>query len=196
MSNHNPNRSINARIIQEQLPPITFQRKKRKRQRLFTKDIENLLYAMGDKPVSTELTVNTLEDILVDYITQLSYQMLNFARTQNRTRIKLNDLAFVLRNDPLGLARFQYIMEQSYKIERAKKMFDDSTKDFKEDDFDNDDVEEDEEDQHENENENAATQQNTEDGTQTQSTQSSKKSSKEGKKKKRKVTGNVMLKKD
>ena len=102
------------------LPSVTNQ-KERKRQRLFAKDIENLLYAMGDRPVSTEATVNALEDVLVEYISQISYSMVNFAKSQNRTRVKLNDLAFTLRNDPMKLARFRYILEQSYKIEKAKK---------------------------------------------------------------------------
>ena len=60
-------------------------RKERKRQRLFAKDIENLLYAMGDRPVSTEATVNALEDVLVEYISQISYSMVNFARVKSNT---------------------------------------------------------------------------------------------------------------
>ena len=78
------------------LPSVTNQKRKRRRQRLFAKDIENLLYAMGDRPVSTEATVNALEDVLVEYISQISYSMVNFAKSQNRTRVKLNDLAFTL----------------------------------------------------------------------------------------------------
>lgn len=112
------------------LPPITHVRRKRKKQRLFTKDIENLLYAMGDRPVSTDLTVNALEDILVEYLVDLSVNIHKFAKSQGRTRIKMNDLGFTLRNDPLKLARFQYIIEQSYKIERAKKMFEDKTTNY------------------------------------------------------------------
>ncbi|RCK65565.1 Transcription initiation factor TFIID subunit 13 [Candida viswanathii] len=112
-------------------------------------DIENLLYAMGDRPVSTDATVNALEDVLVEYITQVSYSMVNFAKSQNRTRVKLNDLAFTLRNDPAKLARFRYILEQSYRIERAKRMFDDNNDKYdgdskNEEDADADEDEEDE----------------------------------------------------
>ena len=132
------------------LPSVTNQKRKRKRQTLWAKEIENMLYAMGDRPVSTEATVNALEDVLVEYISQISYSMVNFAKSQNRTRVKLNDLAFTLRNDPMKLARFRYILEQSYKIEKAKKMFDDDKYDNKNHEDDDDDDEEDEDD-HENE---------------------------------------------
>ncbi|RLV92928.1 ERAD-associated E3 ubiquitin-protein ligase DOA10 [Spathaspora sp. JA1] len=120
-------------MITQTLPPITQTKRKRKKQRLFTKDIENLLYAMGDRPVSTDSTVSALEDILVEYLSDLSSQILTFSRSQGRSRIKMNDLAFALRNDPLKLARFQYIIEQSHKIERAKKMFEDKTMNYSDD---------------------------------------------------------------
>ncbi|KAI3404607.1 hypothetical protein KGF56_002602 [Candida oxycetoniae] len=114
--------------VNQNLPPIQYP--KRKRKGLFTKDIENILYAMGDTPFSHESTVNAVEDILIEYIATLATQMVDRAVSQGRrNRIKLNDLAFVLRNDPLKLSRMLYILEQSHKIEKAKKMFDDEAQD-------------------------------------------------------------------
>lgn len=178
------------------LPPITNPKRKRKRQKLFAKDIENLLYAMGDRPVSTDATVNALEDVLVEYITQVSYLMVNFAKSQNRTRVKLNDLAFTLRNDPAKLARFRYILEQSYKIERAKRMFDDNNDkydgDSKNDQEEGDDDDEDNEDQPEAEG--VASGGSTSDKMQRLNGKSRPDiSDKQQKKKRRKVTGNVMV---
>lgn len=181
------------------LPPITNPKRKRKRQKLFTKDIENLLYAMGDRPVSTDATVNALEDVLVEYITQVSYLMVNFAKSQNRTRVKLNDLAFTLRNDPAKLARFRYILEQSYKIERAKRMFDDNndkydgdSKNNEEEDDDEDEDNDDNEDQPEAEG--VASGGSTSDKMQRLNGKSRPNIlDKQEKKKRRKVTGNVMV---
>ena len=79
---------------------------------------------MGDRPYSLDSTVSALEDILVDFISRLSHTMVNYASSQGRNRIKLNDLEFALRNDPLKLGLMLYILEQSHKIERAKKLFD------------------------------------------------------------------------
>lgn len=106
------------------LPPVIYP--KRKRKGLFTKDIENLLFAMGDAPYTQESTINAIEDILIDYVTMLASKMVHRASSQGRrNRIKLNDLAFVLRHDPLKLSRMLYILEQSHRIEKAKKMFND-----------------------------------------------------------------------
>lgn len=107
------------------LPPPAITTVKRKRKpRLFTKDIESLLYAMGDGPVSLESTINALDDCLSEYLVDLSHKSLDVAKAYGRTRIKIDDLPLVLKNDPVKLARFNYIREQSLKIEMAKKMFD------------------------------------------------------------------------
>ena len=50
----------------------------------------------------------------------------------------------------MKLARFRYILEQSYKIEKAKKMFDDDKYDNKNHEDDDDDDDEEDEDNHEN----------------------------------------------
>ncbi|RKP30270.1 TFIID-18kDa-domain-containing protein [Metschnikowia bicuspidata] len=99
------------------------QPRRRKRQ-LFNKDIENLLYAMGDGPVSLDATVACLEDCLVDYLTDLAHEALRYARSQGRSRVKIYDLPFALRHDPMKLGRMNYIRDQLIKIERAKKMYD------------------------------------------------------------------------
>ncbi|KAK6454314.1 transcription initiation factor IID, 18kD subunit-domain-containing protein [Scheffersomyces xylosifermentans] len=164
--------------ITQQLPPITNTKRKRRKQRLFQKDIENLLFAMGDRPVSTDLTVQALEEILVEYLTDLSRDILAYARSQGRNRIKMNDLMFALRNDPLKLARYQYTIEQSQRIERAKKLFEENDVSEAQVHAQNSSAEEEEEEEEEDRG----------------LTKAGKK--RKYKKKKRKVTGNVMFKSD
>jgi transcription initiation factor TFIID subunit 13 len=146
------------------LPPITNLKKRRRKQRIFQKDIEALLYGMGDGPILSDQTVGALEDILQEYLMDLCHKTLGYAKSQGRSRIKMNDICFTLRNDPLKLARFQYILEQTYRIERAKKMLDD----FGEDKLGNLSDGDDEDDEN-------------------------GKSQKGPKKKKKKVTGNIMI---
>lgn len=107
-------------------------RKRKRKPRLFTKDIENLLFAMGDRPALTDATVAALEDILTEYLVELCHRFQAYAHTQGRTRVKMNDLVFALRNDPLKLARLEYIVEQNDRIQRAKKMFEAKTGNFNE----------------------------------------------------------------
>lgn len=111
----------------------------RRRPRLFSKDIETLLYALGDGPVSLDSTMNCLEDCLAEYLTDLSQESLQFAKSQGRSRIKIDDLPFALRNDPMKLGRMNYIREQLAKIEKAKKMFDNDTTNVNDEFLDDDD---------------------------------------------------------
>lgn len=139
--------------------------KRRRKQRLFSKDIETLLYALGDGPVSTDATINALEEILVEYLMDLCHKTLQYSKSQGRSRIKIDDIPFALRNDPLKLSRFLYILEQSSKIEKAKKMFEEKNSNYTENGLDVDD----------------------------ENPGKPEKEGKETKKKKRKVTGNVTL---
>ncbi|GEQ71260.1 hypothetical protein JCM33374_g4941 [Metschnikowia sp. JCM 33374] len=79
---------------------------------------------MGDGPVSLDSTINCLEDCLVEFLTDLSQESLQFARMHGRSRIKVDDVPFALRNDPPKLGRMDYIRESLAKIEKAKKLYD------------------------------------------------------------------------
>lgn len=97
---------------------------------------------MGDGPISLDSTVNCLEDCLVEFLTDLSHESLQFARSHGRSRIKIDDIPFALRNDPQKLGRMNYIREQLAKIEKAKRMYDTNNVNEKElfaDDDDEDD---------------------------------------------------------
>lgn len=98
--------------------------KRRRRVRLFTKDIESLLYSLGDGPVSLDSTINTLDDVLTEYLVDACQKAQTVAKAHGRTRIKTDDIPMVFKDDPLKLARMQYIKDQSTSIEMAKKMFD------------------------------------------------------------------------
>lgn len=83
-----------------------------------------MLYSLGDGPYSMDSTVNALEEALVEYLSDLSMSTSIYARSKNRSRIKIDDLPFSLRNDPYKLSRLEYIINQQQKIENAKKIFD------------------------------------------------------------------------
>lgn len=74
--------------------------------------------------MSQESTVNCLEDCLLEFLQDCSHELLQYARSQGRTRIKVDDLPFALRNDPSKLGRMHYIRESLAKITEAKKMYD------------------------------------------------------------------------
>ncbi|CAK7909240.1 transcription initiation factor TFIID subunit 13 [[Candida] anglica] len=97
--------------------------KRRRKQRLFTKDIEQLLFSLGDPSYGLEPTVNALEEVLTEFLTDLCHNTSVYARAHGRNKVKMDDFPFALRNDPLKLARIEYIIKQSQRIEKAKKMY-------------------------------------------------------------------------
>lgn len=97
---------------------------------------------MGDGPISLDSTVNCLEDCLVEFLTDLSHESLQFARSHGRSRVKNDDIPFALRNDPQKLGRMYYIREQLAKIAKAKRMYDTNNVNEKELFADDDDDEE------------------------------------------------------
>lgn len=103
----------------------TLNPKRKKKQRLFTKDIEQLLYSLGDSSYGYEPTVNALEEVLIEFLTDLCHNTSIYAKAHGRNKVKMDDFPFALRNDPLKLARIEYIIKQSQRIEKVKKMFDD-----------------------------------------------------------------------
>lgn len=151
--------------------------KRRRKQRLFTRDIEQLLYSLGDGPYSSDQTVNALEETLITYLSDLCHTSITFARNQGRSRVKIDDFPFALRNDPYKLSRLEYIINQSQKIEKAKKIFDGDDKNVVSNLNALEDGENDNDNDNNNENENKHKSQY----------------NSQGKKKKRKVTGNVTL---
>ncbi|ODV79113.1 TFIID-18kDa-domain-containing protein, partial [Suhomyces tanzawaensis NRRL Y-17324] len=106
--------------------------RRKKFQGLFLRDIEYLLYALGDRPVSSDATVLCLDDIMVEFLVDLCHEVMGYSKSQGRSRVKMNDLVFAFRNDPLKLARFEYINKQNYRIQKAKKMFEEKTGNFDE----------------------------------------------------------------
>lgn len=98
---------------------------KRKRKQLFLKDVAQLLWALGDPSPSNEATVAALDDILVEWVVDLCHKLQRYAKAHGRTRVKMDDLPFTLRNDPAKLARFQHLTEQIVQILQARRLFDD-----------------------------------------------------------------------
>lgn len=122
---HNRNqRNRQTNMYSSYRPTAYPQQRRRRRPRLFTKDIETLLYALGDGPYSLDSTVNCLEDCLVEYLTDIAHEAGQFARSQGRTRIKIDDLPFAFRNDPKSLGRMNDIKESIAKIQRARDILD------------------------------------------------------------------------
>lgn len=79
------------------------------------------MYAFGDDD-STPDSIAVMEDILIDFITELCTEAGRVAYP--RQKVKVDDFRFVLRRDVKKLGRVEELLEKSKEIANAKKLFD------------------------------------------------------------------------
>lgn len=115
---------------------------RRKFARRFQKDLPQMLYGFGDVRTPLPQTVQLMEDLVVDYVTQVLRKASAAAEARQRatrgsstSRIKEADLLFVLRKDRKRLHRVLELLEvfEEQKQARATENVDDMAKSFDKD---------------------------------------------------------------
>ncbi|KAF2210348.1 hypothetical protein CERZMDRAFT_45271 [Cercospora zeae-maydis SCOH1-5] len=76
-------------------------------------DLSELLYAFGDTPSPLTPTINTLDEILSDFIIETCHSAALCASYSRRQKIKADDFRWVLRKNPALLGR---VNEQLYRV--------------------------------------------------------------------------------
>ena len=94
-----------------------------RRTNLFSKDISSLLYAYGDVPQPLQTTVHCVDELVVQYLADICADATRVAQNSSRSRVKLEDFKFVLRRDPVKLARAEELISTNKVITEAKKQF-------------------------------------------------------------------------
>jgi transcription initiation factor TFIID subunit 13 len=100
--------------------------RRRKKTKLFTNDMRSLLYAFGDVQDPLSETVDSLEDVLINFIVDTCHDATNFARVTRRQKIKVDDFAFSWRRDPVKYGRVFDLLRLQEDIKEARKQFDNS----------------------------------------------------------------------
>ncbi|KAI9351868.1 transcription initiation factor IID, 18kD subunit-domain-containing protein [Pilaira anomala] len=97
-------------------------RKKTVRKGMFSKDLRLLMYGFGDVPTPASDSIAVMDDLVIDYITEMCQKASGVADTRGKVRVE--DFQFVLRNDAKKLARVEELLYMSEDIRRAKQSFD------------------------------------------------------------------------
>jgi len=84
----------------------------------FTKEIRCQLYGFGDDPNPYTETVNLVEELVIQYITDVTKSALEFGRPG---KISLEDLAYVIRNDKRKATRAKELIYLDQEIKKARK---------------------------------------------------------------------------
>ena len=108
--------------------------KKLKKSNLFSKDLGPLLYSYGDVSKPLQSTIECLDEIVTQYLIDICANAIKVSQNSQRNKVKLDDFKFVLRHDPIKLARAEELITTNKIIIEAKRQFneiDNSLKKYK-----------------------------------------------------------------
>ncbi|KAK1684584.1 hypothetical protein QYE76_045432 [Lolium multiflorum] len=94
---------------------------KRKRG-VFQKDLQHMMYGFGDDPNPLPETVALVEDIVVEYVTDLVHKAQNVA--SKRGKLLTEDFLYLIRKDMRKLHRATELLSMNEELKQARKAFD------------------------------------------------------------------------
>ncbi|KAI3953979.1 hypothetical protein MKW98_017803 [Papaver atlanticum] len=93
---------------------------KRKRG-MFQKDLQHMMYGFGDDPNPLPETVALLEDIAVEYVTDLVHKAQDVAT--KRGKLLTDDFLHLIRKDIPKRHRCQELLSMNEELKQARKAF-------------------------------------------------------------------------
>ncbi|KAL0916313.1 hypothetical protein M5K25_013814 [Dendrobium thyrsiflorum] len=93
---------------------------KRKRG-MFQKDLQHMMYGFGDDPNPLPETVALVEDIVVEYITDLVHKAQDIA--SKRGKLLTDDFLYLIRKDMPKLHRCTELLSMNEELKQARKAF-------------------------------------------------------------------------
>ncbi|KAK6535107.1 Transcription initiation factor TFIID subunit 13 [Orbilia ellipsospora] len=97
-----------------------------RRQPFFSKDLKVIMYAFGDDVQPFAESVNTLDEIVTEYIIEMCHEAAKSASHARRNKIKVDDFKFALRRDSRKLGRVEELLAMTKVIQDARKQFDET----------------------------------------------------------------------
>ncbi|XP_049410230.1 transcription initiation factor TFIID subunit 13-like [Solanum stenotomum] len=93
---------------------------KRKRA-MFQKDLQRMMYGFGDVINPIPETVALVEDIVVDYVTDMAHKAQDIAT--KRGKLLTEDFLFLIRKDSAKLNRCRELLSMHEDLKKARKAF-------------------------------------------------------------------------
>ncbi|KAF6165588.1 hypothetical protein GIB67_021858 [Kingdonia uniflora] len=93
---------------------------KRKRG-FFQKDLQHMMYGFGDDQIPLSETVSLVEDIVVEYITDLVHKAQDVAST--RGKLLTEDFLYLIRKDYPKFHRCTELLSMNEELKQARKAF-------------------------------------------------------------------------
>jgi len=87
-----------------------------------------MLYGFGDVKEPREDTIDVLEQIVTNYIKEVSQKALEVGKPN---QIRLEDIHYLIRRDQKKFQRVKELLSLSEELKKARKVFDDAKGDVK-----------------------------------------------------------------
>jgi len=91
------------------------------RKRLFSKELRCMMYGYGDDQNPYTESVDLLEDLVIEFITEMTHRAMEIGRTG---RVQVEDIVFLVRKDQRKYARVKDLLTMNEELKRARKAFD------------------------------------------------------------------------
>ncbi|KAF3429519.1 hypothetical protein E2986_01862 [Frieseomelitta varia] len=98
------------------------------RKRLFSKELRCMMYGFGDDQNPYTESVDLLEDLVIEFITEMTHRAMEIGRTG---RVQVEDVVFLgqqqylfVRKDPRKYARVKDLLTMNEELKKARKAFD------------------------------------------------------------------------
>ncbi|XP_012283523.1 transcription initiation factor TFIID subunit 13 isoform X1 [Orussus abietinus] len=91
------------------------------RKRLFSKELRCMMYGFGDDQNPYTESVDLLEDLVIEFITEMTHRAMEIGRTG---RVQVEDIVFLVRKDARKYARVKDLLTMNEELKKARKAFD------------------------------------------------------------------------
>ncbi|XP_045111541.1 transcription initiation factor TFIID subunit 13-like isoform X1 [Portunus trituberculatus] len=91
------------------------------RKRLFSKELRCMMYGFGDDQNPYTESVDLLEDMVIEFITQMTQRAMEVGRSG---RVQVEDVMYLVRKDKRKYARVHDLLNMNEELKKARKAFD------------------------------------------------------------------------
>ncbi|PSN29271.1 Transcription initiation factor TFIID subunit 13 [Blattella germanica] len=106
---------------EEEEAEITFGATLSGRKRLFSKELRCMMFGFGDDQNPYTESVDLLEDLVIEFITEMTHKAMEIGRTG---RVQVEDIVFLVRKDARKYARVKDLLTMNEELKKARKAFD------------------------------------------------------------------------
>ena len=98
-----------------------------RKKKYFSKELRYMMYGFGDDPNPYNETVDLVDDLVVEFITEMSLKTMEVGK---KGKMHVDDLLFLIRRDPKKYARIRDLLQMNEELKQAKRIFETNQEDI------------------------------------------------------------------